>query len=390
MGLLEQYAAMSQPTEEERRKAMTMGLLSAGMGMLAANTSRNFAPAFGRGGLAGLQDYQQQIEAAPAARLRNSIAGMQIHKFNQDVKRQDAIQAMGPQFTDPAAQMLLAGGDFGGAVNRQFPKQEAFTLGPGQSRFVGNAPVATMPEKAPPPPDIVRALETMGYKQGTPEFQKAMGDWVQKQTTHAPAASANVTIKQEGEEKKAVGKFYGEQFGSIQQAGFNSSAKLAKLDRMEQLLTGVETGKLTPAATEVAALAQSFGIKLDPNLDAKQGAQALSREMALELRNPSGGAGMPGAMSDADRQFLVSMAPGLEKTAGGNAMIIQTARAIAKRDAEVAKMARDYRKKNGTIDEGFYDELQKHADANPLFPKSKAAPSPQDVFDEARRRGIVK
>jgi hypothetical protein len=100
----------------------------------------------------------------------------------------------------------------------------------------------------------------------------------------------------------------------------------------------------------------------------------LSNEMALELRNPSGGAGMPGAMSDQDRAFLANMTPGLGKTPGGNKLIIETARKIAKRDQEVAKMARAYRNKKGHFDYGFFDELQDYADKNPLF-KDVAVPT---------------
>ena len=44
-------------------------------------------------------------------------------------------------------------------------------------------------------------------------------------------------------------------------------------------------------------------------------------EFALELRNPSGGAGMPGAMSDADRNFLASIPPSLANTKEGRALI---------------------------------------------------------------------
>jgi hypothetical protein len=89
--------------------------------------------------------------------------------------------------------------------------------------------------------------------------------------------------------------------------------------------------------------------------------------MALQLRNPSGGAGMPGALSDADRVYLQSMTPGLTKTPEGRKLISETMITLAKRDQDVAKLARDYRKKNGGFDEGFYNELATWSAANPLF-----------------------
>jgi hypothetical protein len=102
----------------------------------------------------------------------------------------------------------------------------------------------------------------------------------------------------------------------------------------------------------------------------KEAAQALSSEIALQLRNPSGGAGMPGAMSDADRQFLANMVPGLATTPEGRKLMIETATKLAQRDKEVAAMARKYRQKKGNIDEGFYDELAQFSSAKPLFGKS--------------------
>ncbi len=177
-----------------------------------------------------------------------------------------------------------------------------------------------------------------------------------------------ISMTQEKATSAAIGKGVGEQYIKISEAGIAANNKLSKLDRLEGLLQGVETGKLTPTTTQIAALGKSLGFDVDPTLDSKQAVESLANEMALELRNPSGGAGMPGAMSDKDREFLVQMVPGLAKTPGGNRLIIETAKKLAKRDQEVARMARAYKKAHGgEFDDGFYDELQEHADKNPLF-----------------------
>ncbi|MBN9321363.1 MAG: hypothetical protein J0H24_04510, partial [Delftia acidovorans] len=99
----------------------------------------------------------------------------------------------------------------------------------------------------------------------------------------------------------------------------------------------------------------------------------LSGEIALELRNPSGGAGMPGAMSDADRQFLQNMVPGLQTTPQGRTLMLDTAKRLAQRDIDVARLAREYRRRNGQIDEGFYEELARFSEANPLFSQKNQA-----------------
>ena len=180
------------------------------------------------------------------------------------------------------------------------------------------------------------------------------------------------------EQAKVVGKMFGETYETLQKGAMSANGKLNRLGRMEQLLDGVNTGKLTPTGTEVAAYADSLGFKVDKNLGNKQAAQVLANEMALEARNPSGGAGMPGAMSDPDREFLVQMTPNLSKSPEGLKMIIDTSRKMAQRDQQVAALARTYVEKNGQLDNNFYSELQNWSNANPLFtgmavPKGRSA-----------------
>lgn len=188
-----------------------------------------------------------------------------------------------------------------------------------------------------------------------------------------------VNLSEEKAEAKKVGEGFGEQYMRTQDASVAAAGMIAKLDRMDTLLAGVTTGKLTPKMTEIQSLGEAIGIKVDPKLGAKQAFTALASEMALQLRNPAGGAGMPGAMSDKDREFLQSMTPSLAQTNEGNKLIIETSRKVAQRDQQIAKMARTYRKKNGHLDEGFYDEVQAYGEKNPLFkgqslPTSGAAP----------------
>lgn len=193
---------------------------------------------------------------------------------------------------------------------------------------------------------------------------------------------------QETEERKVVGKHYGEQFTEIQKAGFNAQANNAKLDALGKALEGAYTG--TGGQTVLAAkkAAKALGIDVEGVPEA-EAANAISREMALQLRNPAGGAGMPGAMSDADREFLVSMVPGLSTTREGNQLLIDYQKRVNTRTAEVAKLAREYRKEKGSLDEGFYDKLAEHSAKNPLFKeedfkKAQAIAGNPKIMDEAR------
>lgn len=204
---------------------------------------------------------------------------------------------------------------------------------------------------------------------------------IKKDIAKSGASRVSVSTKQETEEAKTVGKGFGEEYVSIQKADRDANTKIANYDQLGTLLDGVKTGKLTPLGTEISALAKSIGIDIDPKLGNKQAAEALSNQVALQLRNPAGGAGMPGALSDKDREFLVKMTPGLGKDPEANRILVSTAKALAKRDKEVAQLARTYRQKRGTLDEGFYNELAQFSAQNPLFSAKPAAPDAAPAFD---------
>src|SRR3990167_8171625 len=210
-------------------------------------------------------------------------------------------------------------------------------------------------------------LEAAGGVKDGPQWKKAFGALADKIATHPQPPSTTVNVGQEKAEAATVGKGYGEMFMTVQQDAVKSQASLNKYARMQQLLTNIQTGKLKPLTKEVSALGESLGFQVDPTLPAQQAFDALEKSMALEMRNPSGGAGMPGAMSDQDRSYLEKTVPGLANTKGGNALIIDAAKKMAQRSIDVAKMAREYRKKNGGINEGFFDELQTWAEKHPLF-----------------------
>jgi hypothetical protein len=215
-------------------------------------------------------------------------------------------------------------------------------------------------------PNDVREYEYAKTQGFTGSFQ----DWATKMANLKAPKNVITIPSQEKAESKTVGEFFGKTYADIQSAGLSATNKINKVERLNTLLDGVQTGKLTPFGVDVASTAASLGFKIDPKLGNKQAADALSKEMALELRNPSGGAGMPGALSNSDREFLMSMTPGLTSDPESRKLISESMVKLAKRDQEVAKIAREYRKKNGNLDEGFYDELAKFSETNPLFTKT--------------------
>jgi hypothetical protein len=392
MGLLDQV------TEDPSQ----MGLLS--MGLRLMSTPGKFGTAFGQSGLGAIEDMQK---AKMQAQERKNLAQRE-QLMAMELERQKAIQQAaavaaarkarddqllagafrpmpGPQPDGTAGVMprfdmqgLIGSGLSMDSVPEAIKLQQLLNparklrdVAPGAS-VVDEAnptvPLFTNPKEDTPDPVSKLMAARDKFPKGSPQWS-VLDAALTKATTHAPAPSASVVMKQEGAESQVVGKGFGEQYLKIQEAGLGAQKTIARADQFASLLDGVNTGKLTPLGTELAAYGQSLGMKIDPKLGNKQAAEALSNQMALELRNPAGGAGMPGAMSDQDRSFLKNMTANIGKTPEANAMILDATRKLAKRDQEVAALARSYRAKKGSLDEGFYNELDAFSKANPLFPQ---------------------
>jgi hypothetical protein len=154
---------------------------------------------------------------------------------------------------------------------------------------------------------------------------------------------------------------------NILSAGQSAPVNIAKYQQLGRLLQDVDGGKLTQTGTNIASMANSIGLKIDKNLPNKEAAAALGNEMALQLRSPAGGAGMPGALSDKDREFLTGMVPNANQTAQGRKTMIDSYIALQKRNQQVAQFATNYEKKYGRLDSGFFDQLSAWSGVNPLF-----------------------
>jgi hypothetical protein len=188
----------------------------------------------------------------------------------------------------------------------------------------------------------------------------------------------NIINTQETEQSKAYGKGVGDMRLEITKAGFNAPSSIAKLNRMEQLLSGVEGGKLAPMGMEVASAAKSLGLSLDPKLGNKEAAQALAVEMALSMKQPGSG-----ATSDKDFDNFIATVPDLSKTAEGRGQIITTLRAKAQRDIRIAQMARDYAKqRGGVVDDQFFDGVSQFMAENPIF-SAPAGPGVSPTMSQA-------
>lgn len=380
------------------------GLLAAAFSLLQARKmpgDRGIGGALGQAGqqyMGTRSQAQEQMQRRKLQDLQMSAAQRQLEAQQAAERQRAADEAavrgsiQGGSFdprqflqANPTASLgaLEQGMKFNSALN---PARKFTAYKPGDvimDESDPTKPVFAVPDRPEKPAELPSSVREFEYGQNNPAFNQ----WLSSQNA-AKGTRVNVSnvTKQEGEESKAVGKFFGDAYADVQKAGFEAESKINRYSRLGQLLNGVSTGTFTPTGLEVAKAAAALGVNIDPNMQNKEAAQALSSEIALQLRNPSGGAGMPGAMSDADRQFLANMVPGLATTPEGRKLMIETASKLAQRDKEVAAMARKYRQRKGNIDEGFYDELAKFSTEKPLFKGSSGSPNVDSLVDKYRSK----
>lgn len=364
-----------QQLEAEQAKAQAEWI----RGLTEAQTPDEVQPIVSTGSLIGDPTQEQMTNRLSA-----------VNTFDEATKASEAVDR------NKLLAHYMKGGDVGGipaalgaaGLERELlpPVSEPFTLGADDTRFSSRGKVIA---RGTPKVDNVRT-DTDDIR----EYQKAVeggyeGSFTDYMLMMKKAGAASQTVNlppQLKAEAQTVGQGFGEAYNAIQASGVAAESKINRYDRMGGLLEGVNTGRLAPSIKEIAAVGESLGLKVDDTLGAKQALEALSSEVALTLRNPSGGAGMPGALSDKDREFLVSMVPGLVKTPEGNRLIIETAKKLAQRDKEVAQLARDYRIRVGEMNEGFYNELRAFSEANPLFEAPVAEATEGAFSDEAKEK----
>lgn len=166
-----------------------------------------------------------------------------------------------------------------------------------------------------------------------------------------------------------------------QVAADHARVGIANLQRLGSLLDNVNTGKFQGTVQDLKASAKAAGVDLDAlgvgdNVGVAQAAKALTGQLALGLRDPSGGAGMPGAMSDKDREFLVAMVPAITNDPNGNKLMLEWQKKLYQRNIDVAKIVNEYGRSPEFLKDptGVYAKVREYADKNPIFDPAKDAP----------------
>jgi hypothetical protein len=196
---------------------------------------------------------------------------------------------------------------------------EGYTLAPGAARYdaagnlIANNPVVEKPTQTKYDFQQI-GNEMYAVNPLDPSDRKLIGP--------APVKSPLVSVStgdQKGENKfqEGLGTLASSKYGAILEQGQAASASIGNLDTMDALLDEIDyTGFGGDTLLQVQRVGQMFGIEV-PDLPAKEAAKRLSSQMALSLKSD-----LPGPMSNADREFLLSIPPNLNSTQAGNDAII--------------------------------------------------------------------
>lgn len=209
----------------------------------------------------------------------------------------------------------------------------------------------------------IDALPTIGGLEATNAGRKEMAVAAAQTATGAGVEAA-----------KQFGQDAAKTFGAIQDSGRAAAKERSRLALLRADLKNTYTGPGANMLLGIKRAANAFGIKVD-GLAEGEAARALSNQLALSLRNPAGGEGMPGAMSDADRNFLMQSVPGLLSSPQGWRAMVDMRLALADAAVKQAQYAEQLRRQGVPIQD-IPGRVQDFANQNQIFNAGQqAAPS---------------
>ena len=312
-------------------------------------------------------------------RLSNNLKAQEINLYNAQLDRRDnLIRTLSPMVNPEMAPLL--------------PSMSYEDLSDLLGNLRGNA--GRMPGAAPGTigQQNLMTNEVSILSQATENEKNrfAAGGDAAFRKRQAEDAAALEIAKQDAEISRIEGRSrqerYADNYTSRMGAWDNARTQIRDVMLLQQLIgEGIDTGYGTEFMMSVRNVAGSLGFEVDSIAD-QELFGAITKRMALALRNPAGGAGMPGSMSDSDREYLNAMIAGLEKTEGGNAIMLKVMEAQLRRDMKLGEMADEWMDKNGTY-KGFRKEAQAYSDANPMFESLNAEADALIARNNAAKEG---
>lgn len=306
-------------------------------------------------------------------------------------------EALGPakpretrSFTDANGQQRTiyvdTGEEVGGGVG-PFKRREtrSFTDANGQQRTIYVDDGTEVADPVGPAKPADRTNDEQNYDRARRDFtvqnpDKAatfpgFNEWLEKQKKIG-ANQTNVDLRAEGAEQGKMGGYWGQQYEKVQTVGQAAMETMSNYDIIEK---GLESGVRTGAFGESEQALRKVWQAIDPtdkeNTEKVVGGELIQKvgnKMALLMRNPDSGMGMPGSLSDKDLQFLKDSQLGLSTTGEGNKLTLEVFRRMETRKMEMAEAADDWVAEKGTM-RGFNKHWREWSKANPMFDDLKTS-----------------
>lgn len=242
------------------------------------------------------------------------------------------------------------------------------------------------------------AFDDYRARGGKPDEFPPLDTWMKdRQTRGAP--QTKIDMKAESAEASKIGGYWGDQYTKVQDAGKAANDTLNNYDLIEKgLQTDVTTGALGESELALRKLGAYLGVDTDPTKVAGgELIQKVGNKMALLMRNPESGMGMPGSLSDKDLAFLKDSQIGLSTSGPGNKLALEVFRRMEQRKIDMAAAADDWieddKKGNGSM-KGFTKYWRDWSKSRPLFDdikvddyvKKPADPGIQSLVDKYKSR----
>jgi hypothetical protein len=242
------------------------------------------------------------------------------------------------------------------------------------------AGLSSMLPEQPKPTSLMQNAEAAGFQPGTPEYQSFLRDAVNK-----PATQINLPgEKRETKFQEKMGTVMAEEYSGIQTAGRESHTNIARLQRAKALVQRVNTGAMKPTGVAIKRVIKDLGYDLESlgfkdDVGLAEALKAVSVDLTMDTVQRT-----KGAVSNKEMELFAQVAPQLSTSPEGNLLIIEMATKLHQNSQKVAQLARDYYRRKGRYDEGFYDELDEFYKKNPLFTTSL-----MDKVTELSGRGLL-
>ena len=326
--------------------------------------------------------YLDESPQRKGQRLSNQYKNLQIQEFQQELsRREQLVAALSPYFPDAQKRILAT-----------LPTEELADLATNMRGNFGQltgAPKGTFGQTNTFTGEVDIAIEPTPLQQDI----AAAGGAEELAALKAAGVTAEEEAKADVEIANIQPLVYqqrlADRFTARMDAGDVARTKLKPLRLLQQLLRdGISTGAGQEQLMGIRNIMSTLGFDVQ-TIGKQEIFGALTKRLALAVRNPAGGEGMPGSMSNSDREFLVATVPGLELTEQGNAYLLIVMERQLQRDIELAKLAEQHFRENGTH-EGFQQKASDYAEANPMFDDIKADVKEIIAANEAgkkRRRG---